>query len=85
MRKIFKYRLEIVDRQVLRLPIGAKILHVDNNFDMLTLWAAVDPTRSEEERIIRIVGTGHPIPNYDRLTHLGTVQMPPFVWHVFEH
>jgi hypothetical protein len=92
MQTIWKYELELTDVQQLRMPLHAVILSVayqrnlQEQRDMLCLWALVDPTRSHVPRTIEIHGTGnHSIdPQYTQL-FIGTVPMPNgLVWHVFE-
>ena len=81
---IWKYELEITDRQTILMPGGAKILAVGDQDGTLCLWAECDPGNLGLDRVIAIVGTGHPMPGMGRPVHIGTVLMPPFVWHVFE-
>lgn len=83
LQKIFKYTLELTDVQALHLPSESKILHVDVQNENICLWALVYENWPVESRMIRIVGTGHPVDTAD-LIHLGTVQQGPYVWHVFE-
>lgn len=87
---IWKYPLEIVDRQLVAMPIEATILSVDNQHGTVCLWAMVDPTTSLPQlplpltnRVIEIFGTGHPMPEGQR-EFIGTVIMGALVWHVFE-
>ena len=84
--RIFKYKLSITDEQTICLPQGSRILSVDNQDGVLTLWAMVNTDRPVEPRYIRIVGTGHEIADKAAasLEFIGTVLMDPFVWHVFE-
>jgi len=49
------------------------------------LYVAIDDQNLEgEDRIIRILGTGHPFPDYGNCVFISTVAINPFVWHVFE-
>lgn len=93
-RVVYKYVIDLVDRQTLLLPAGAQILSVDSESPMLgadlkpvlSLWALVDPSASWwQHRIIRIVGTGHEITD-STLQHLATVLIAEgrLVYHVFE-
>ncbi len=67
----------------LPMPLKAKILHtgVQGGID-ICIWAEVD---SNEPilggRMFIVYGTG-----FDKVdgTYRGTVQMPPWVWHVYE-
>lgn len=87
-RRIYKYQLEITDRQEIALPPGAQIVDVQFQGEHLCLWALVDGDAKQiESRQIVIVGTGNPVPD-GLLRHLATVQVPTsairLVWHVFE-
>ena len=84
---IWKYELDITDKQTIMMPPGAQILSVANQRGKLCLWALVEPAWSDlEARTIEIIGTGNPI-DLSGLwhEHIGTVVMEPFVWHVFEY
>jgi len=52
----------------------------------LFVWALVDPTEPDEERVFEVVGTGHPVDPVAPLERkfVGTSVGHPFVWHVFE-
>jgi hypothetical protein len=43
----------------------------------------VFPYKPDIDYTIRIFGTGHPIPERDALVYIDTVQIAPFVWHIF--
>ena len=80
---IWKVDLEITDRQVIRLPAGAEMLSVQQQGpEALCLWALVDRSVPIIQHGIIIVGTGHRVPE-DAEDFIGTVQVGPFVWHVF--
>jgi len=88
MKTIYKYNLEITDRQSLELPKNADILSVKNQDNKLCLWAYVD-TEIEEKTIheIEVFGTGNPIFENSKTVRefLGTCVMPNgLVWHVFK-
>lgn len=80
---IWKYELQLTDRQTVVMPIGSEILSVDNQRGSLCLWAMADPEQPEQNRNIEIIGTGNPMLD-GRREFIGTVVMNPFVWHVFE-
>ena len=82
-RVIFKYGLRIADIQVVFMPDQAEILSVAAQDGKLCLWAIVNPESEKVDRHIEIIGTGSSMPSVERI-FLGTVLMPPFVWHVFE-
>lgn len=84
--KIYKYPLSISDNFTIRMPIGAEILSFQNQFDIPTLWAAICPNSSLEDRKFSIVGTGDDIDMELVKKFIGTVQVMGgfFVWHLFE-
>lgn len=86
MRKIFKYKLKVEDKQRLSIPMDAEILSIQTQGNDVCLWALVDPGMVEQEVVIFCVGTGHDFwidkeANYPH--HLGTVQQGVLVWHFF--
>ena len=85
--KIYKYDLVFPGYATIMMPRNAKILCVQNQNDLLKLWALVQPGPMVDglaERKFRVFGTGND--NFDdkNLEYLDTVQIGPFVWHVFE-
>ena len=83
---IWKFNLEITDEQVLEMPVGSRLLKVDMQQEVPCLWAAVNPEAQKQPVKIRVIGTGHQIPDYKYLTHIDTFQMAggSLVWHVFQ-
>ena len=84
-RTIWKFPLEVMDEQTVPMPDGAKVLSVGLDADgALCVWAVVDPDRPRVGKSFRIYGTGNPVPaDLSEVGFLGTVLMPPFVWHVY--
>ena len=83
--KIFKWTLEITDKQVVSMPLGAKILGVKMQGDSPQMWALCDENAPKEQRHIAIYGTGNPIhgePGKYITTFL--VEFGIHVFHVFE-
>ncbi len=74
MKTIWKFPLKVEDEQTINMPIGAKILCVQMQGNVPTLWAVVDETAAKEPKKIYCHGTGHYI-NPDATVYLGTVQM----------
>lgn len=74
----------LTDSASVSLPANAKVIHVDIQNNVLTLWAWVDPDAPVSARRILVRGTGHPAPAPWAATHLGTVFSGPYVWHVFD-
>lgn len=86
MKKIFKYVLEVTDEQTLQLPVGAKVLSVQNQQGKPCLWALVDSEQPAIESVnVAMFGTGNPIEDWQLkgLSFLGTVQINWLVLHVF--
>lgn len=87
MQTIWKYRIDIADAQDILMPLGSKILCVQEQPGVgLCLWAIVDPDKQRKvTRHLRMYGTGHPHARIDG-TYIGTAQEMggQLVWHVFE-
>lgn len=83
MRQIWKYLINIIDdNQNIIMPTGARLVHVGQQHEQIGLWFEVDPQeKCSVSRSFRVFGTGHPIENG---SHIGTVVMIPFVWHVYD-
>jgi hypothetical protein len=73
-RTIWKFPLEVIDQQSVRMPIASRMLHVGMQGGTLCLWAEVTPGAEQEDRAIYIYGTGHDLAP-DRGDYLGTFQM----------
>lgn len=87
-KTIYKYQLDIEDKQFIVLPKEAEILSVQVQNSIPCLWALVDPKEEHEERTFEIFGTGHPV-HYDmgvERKFIGTFQMRSgaLVFHLFE-
>lgn len=89
MQTIYKYPLEITDKQEITILKGAKPLCV--NFDgnnQLCLWVQVNDLAGKEEKTFYVVGTGNPIPE-DEMEYIGSVKdnvtnkNTVFMWHIF--
>lgn len=86
MHTIYKYILKAEDEQILKLPIGSKILTAQVQRGEICLWALVTGSFTAAERTICIHGTGHPIAKAYNLTYISTVQLDggSLVFHIFE-
>ena len=87
MKTIYKYKLEIVDKQTIELPQYAEILCVGTQLGNIYLWALVNTEATlNEMRDIEVLGTGNPVyENAESDRHyLGTCFVNHFVWHIFE-
>ena len=87
MLMIFKYKLFGLprahdrDEVTINVPRGAHLLHVGLRSGKLMLWAEVNPENSVVPVALRIVGTGHEVPEGHH--HRWTFFEGPFVWHVY--
>ncbi len=85
---IWKFEIETTDRQIVEMPIGAKILTVQTQNGCPCLWAVVNPDAKKVLRGIEVFGTGHPMPAVEgeRREYIGTYQLSNgmFIFHVFE-
>jgi len=64
MRKIFKYQIPIQDEFELELPVGARILSFQIQYEEPVIWAIVDPDAEKEKRYFNLYGTGHLMKEY---------------------
>lgn len=86
-RMVHKYAVPINDLvRELMMPWPSKIVHVGvqpNVADYVMIWAEVErAAASSQLRRFIVRGTGHYIP--PDAEWRGTVQDPPFVWHLYE-
>ena len=83
--RIFKYPLKIEDEQIIKIPLGYRILTVQVKDNVPCLWALVD---DEEKHIIsceiKTVGTGCSL-DVNTWWYIGTYQLNQLVFHVFEY
>ena len=82
---IWKYKLESLVSQTIRMPQGAKILTVQIQNEVPCIWVEVDICQKtkKENRYILIHPTGREI-NLTRQIYIGTFQLDQLVLHVFE-
>lgn len=84
--EIWKWALELVETQVIRIPLGAKILTVQVHDDQPQMWALVYQSVVRPPRKFVTYGTGNPMPDGDPGNYIGTYQLRDglLVFHVFE-
>jgi hypothetical protein len=90
MSTIWKYELHVREHFILEMPKGAKVLAVQMQYGVPTLWARVNPTAEKEPRHFSIYGTGHCMPDESenvQLQYVGTFQPEggALVFHLFEN
>jgi hypothetical protein len=81
---IFKYVIELIERQVIAMPEGAQVRSVQMQHGQIVMWAQVDPDVPKEDRTFAVVGTGHVEIDPDGMEYVESVQDGSFVWHIFE-
>lgn len=87
-KTIWKFDLEFLDMQPIKMPENAEILSVGEQDGKLKIWALVKPDNAKVTRDFEIFGTGHNVycdMGIER-KFMGTVQMKEhgLVWHIFE-
>lgn len=81
---IWKFAIPRNQRSEIQVPIGAKVLSVQMQGDVICFWAKVDTDGMSVPVEFFIFGTGWKLPeNIAELKHFGTVQDEGFVWHVY--
>lgn len=85
-QQIWKYELafDSEGKAALDIPKGGKILTTQIQNGVICLWVQVLPGLPLEERRFSIFGTGIALPETSPGNYIGTVQAPPYVWHIFE-
>ena len=81
MRAIWRKEIKTTGRQVVSLPVGAKILNVQVLEDSWGLWYLCNTKAPFEDRYIAVYTAGQEVGNG---TYIGTIQDGPLVFHVFE-
>jgi hypothetical protein len=82
MKAIHKYPLTSLHPS---LPVGARVLAMQEQNEITTLWCLVDPTNLLIRRRVCVVTTGesHEDGFWDTWEYIGTYQDGGFVGHVF--
>jgi len=85
MKTIYKYHLDILDRQEIMMPKNAKVLSTKMMlYTGLFIWAEVDTDKPGIARVFKVFGTGSPMYNKTKSDiFLGTVFEGAFVWHIY--
>ena len=89
MKTIWIFTLSIQDEQMVPMPENSAILSAQVQGTIICLWALVQPDNITVNHKIRIVGTGHALPddyNIKDAAFIGTVQTHEgsLVLHVFD-
>jgi hypothetical protein len=85
MSVIYKYPLEITDRQSIAVQGFESILKVAEQHHNLYMWCIVNPTAGRTTQLsVEIVGTGNPMTDIQSKDHFDSVLMSNgLVWHIF--
>jgi len=87
MKKIFKYKIPIMDQFMLELPPDVELLTVQMQHGTPQLWVLLDSDAQKFSRLFQWVQTGHPIVDHHIFVgYIGTVQRKAGkeVFHLFE-
>ena len=80
---IWKFPLDITDKQMVEMPRGARLLCVQMQYSTPCIWALVSPDGERQTRRIITRCTGHRI-DEEVGDYIGTYQTGPLVFHVFD-
>jgi hypothetical protein len=83
VKAIWKFPLQITDRQPVAIPAGSQLLTVQMQGEQPCLWSLVNPDSPRTTIVISIRGTGHPISG-DAGKYIATFQTGPLVFHAFD-
>jgi hypothetical protein len=77
MKAIYKYTLPVQEKYSIELPLGAKIVRVEDVDGLLFLWAIVDTAKDslKEFRHLEFYKTGQPIADDANLVYLGLCRL----------
>ena len=89
MYEIWKYKLVVSDTQFIDMPINSKVLSIQSQNNIITMWVMVDPEAKMAKRLFHVFGTGHEVRiEYPEDKYIGTILMAPngynLVWHIFD-
>jgi hypothetical protein len=85
-KTIWKFQLAIFDTQVIKVPLGSKLLTIQSQGGNACLWVLCDGNNPLiEQRKIALYGTGHLLPDKCG-EYIATFQMGggALVFHAFE-
>lgn len=84
---IYKYELRFLGDFNLEIPIGARVISIQNQHNKPIMWVLCDPKAEIESRKFRVILTGEKRKSSDlEGQFIGTFQLyeGDFVGHVFE-
>lgn len=83
MKTIYKYEIYGFNSQIINMPIDSKVLHVGAQNERIFIWVEIEDSKKCEARVFSAFGTGQELLGEDNV-FIGTVLIPPFVWHIYE-
>lgn len=88
MQTICKYKLEVDNKQEIKIPLNSEVLCVQTQFDAPYIWVLIPDANEEKREVVSILtfGTGNRIvDNIDNYDFLGTYQLMAgsLIFHVF--
>ena len=84
MKTIWKFPLESQEYSEIEMPHGAEVLAAQVQNKTICLWATVDPEAPKQPRMFQICGTGISMLEHVERNYIATVQIGPYVFHIFE-
>lgn len=84
MKTIYKYPIEITDKQEIQMHGEVDVLHAGlDTHGLPCVWAMVDSECETGPVTIHLIGTGNPMPSVLPYRYVGSFVQDVFVWHVF--
>jgi hypothetical protein len=86
MISIWKFNIPINDAFTVDMPVGARLLDVQDQGGTPVLWAMVETAAQLTKRAFALRGTGHKADGLALADHVGTFQMSKgaLVFHLFD-
>jgi hypothetical protein len=81
MITIYKYPLQLVEAQLVKMPFDPKLLHFNFQHNDLFVWAEVDTDNEHNYLEINIVSTGGKVPVNG--TYHSTIHKDGYVYHIY--
>jgi hypothetical protein len=70
--------------QEIEVPEGAELLCAREQYEFICVWFRCNPNAQKTQRVVTIVGTGHPAPDGGRYLGTASLQGGTLMFHVFE-
>lgn len=83
MKTTWKFTLAIDGEQEVRMPAGAEVIAVQEQFGMVQAWAIVDPAQPMRPVRISLRGTGHPLGAVGKYVSTFQLDGGALIFHAF--